>query len=116
MEEKTNDLTEIITHALNEMKNDLGEKFDIDHINLAELQRRTGITRAKLRRIQKDGFADKPHALIGRKKRDHTIPTGFTGVIDTLLSKGITNSSVCFDRMKEAGYRGTLVNHKELYQ
>ena len=107
MEEKTNDLTEIITHALNEMKNDLGEKFDIDHINLAELQRRTGITRAKLRRIQKDGFVDKPHALIGRKA-DHTILTGFTGVIDTLLSKGITNSSVCFDRMKEAGYRGSL--------
>ena len=112
MEEKTNDLTEIITHALNEMKNDLGEKFDIDHINLAELQRRTGITRAKLRRIQKDGFVDKPHALIGRKA-DHTILTGFTGVIDTLLSKGITNSSVCFDRMKEAGYRGSLSTIKK---
>ncbi len=107
MEEKSNDLMEIITQALNEMKKDLGERFDLDHINLAELGRRTGITRARLRRIQKDGFVDKPHALIGRKS-DNTVLTGFTGVIDALLSKGITNSSVCFERLKEAGYQGGL--------
>ena len=107
MEEKNNDLTEIIAQALNEMKKDLGDRFDLDHINLAELERRTGITRARLRRIQKDGFVDKPHALIGRKS-ETTILTGFTGVIDTLLAKGITNSSVCFDRLKEAGYQGGL--------
>ena len=50
MGEKHNDLTEIITQTLNEMKKELGDKFDIDKINLAELERRTGITRAKLRR------------------------------------------------------------------
>ena len=53
---KNNDLTEIIAQALNEMKKDLGDRFDQDHINLAELERRTGITRARLRRIQKDGL------------------------------------------------------------
>lgn len=107
MEEKYNDLTEIIAQALNEMKKDLGDRFDPDHINLAELERRTGITRARLRRIQKSGFIDKPHALNGRKA-ETTILTGFTGIIDTLLAKGVTNSSVCFDRLKEAGYQGSL--------
>ncbi len=106
MEDKNNDLTGIIAQALNEMKNDLGERFDPEHINLAELERRTGITRARLRRIQKAGFVDKPHALTGRKAKT-TVITGFTGVIDALLAKGITNSSVCYDRLKENGYKGS---------
>lgn len=52
MVEKHNDLTEIIAHALNEMKREKGEKFNPDKVNLAELERRTGISRAKLRRIK----------------------------------------------------------------
>lgn len=52
MGEKHNDLTEIIAHALNEMKREKGEKFNPDKVNLAELERRTGISRAKLRRIK----------------------------------------------------------------
>jgi hypothetical protein len=51
MGEKNNDLTEIIAQALNEMKRDLGDRFDPSNVNLAELGRRTGISRAKLRRI-----------------------------------------------------------------
>ena len=46
MGEKHNDLTEIIAQTLNEMKKVQGEKFDLAKINLAELERRTGITRA----------------------------------------------------------------------
>ena len=42
MGEKNNDLTEIIAQALNEMKSDLGDKFDLEKVNLAELERRTG--------------------------------------------------------------------------
>ena len=34
----------------------LGEKFNSDKVNLAELERRAGISRAKLRRIKKSGF------------------------------------------------------------
>ena len=120
MGEKTNDLTEIITQAINEIKIELGEKFNPDKINLAELERRTGISRAKLRRFKKNGFADMPHGLTGRKA-ERTVLTGFTGVIDSLLTKGITNSSVCFDRLKEAGYQGGLTavktyiaNHRNL--
>lgn len=44
MGEKHNDLTEIITQALNEMKVEQGKSFDLDNVNLAELERRTGIT------------------------------------------------------------------------
>ena len=115
MGEKHNDLTEIIAHTLNEMKREKGEK-----VNLAELERRTGISRAKLRRIKKSGFIDLPHALTGRKA-EHTLLTGFSGIIDELLRKGITNSAVCYDRLKENGFQGGLTivkeyisNHKEL--
>ncbi len=120
MEGKSNDLNETITQALNEMKSELGDKFDLDKINLAELERRTGISRAKLRRIKDAGFVDKPHGLIGRKA-EVTVLTGFTGIIDSLLRSGITNSSACFDRLVENGYKGgrTVVknyisNHQDL--
>ena len=57
-----NDLcSDIITQAINEMKESLGEAFSMENINLAELERRTGITRSRLRRLQKNGFKDLPH-------------------------------------------------------
>lgn len=86
MRENHNDLTEIITQTLNEMKKEQGVKFDLNKINLAELERRTGITRARLRRLKANGFVDKPHGLAGRKA-EHTLLTGFTGIIDSLLQK-----------------------------
>ena len=54
-ENKHNDLQEILTQALEDLKNELGEKFDISKVNLAELERRTGISRSKLR-TRKAGF------------------------------------------------------------
>ena len=48
-----NDLQTIITQALEDMKHELGvtsdTTTDMIHINLAELERRTGISRGKLR-------------------------------------------------------------------
>ena len=41
IEENRNDLQEILTQVLNEIKEELGEKFNIDKVNLAELERRT---------------------------------------------------------------------------
>ncbi len=107
MEGKNNDLTETIAQALNEIKCELGEKFDLEHVNLAELERRTGISRAKLRRLKDHGFVDVPHGLTGRKAKT-TVLTGFTGMLDDLLSKGVTNSSVCYDRLVANGYTGGL--------
>lgn len=68
--------------------------------------------RSKLRRISKTGFIDKPHALTGRKA-ETTILSGFTGIIDALLVKGITNSSVCLERLQENGYPGGLTTVKD---
>ena len=81
MNEKTNDLNEIITQTISEIKLELGEKFNSDKINLAELERRTGFSRAKLRRLKGNGFIDMPHDRTGLKG-DKTVLTGFTGVIN----------------------------------
>lgn len=112
MENKNNDLTEIITQALNEMKMELGESFNIDKVNLAELERRTGITRAKLRRLKSNGFIDKPQGLTGRKA-EHTVLSGYTAVIDNLLGKSITNASLIHERIGELGYSGGLTSIKD---
>lgn len=111
MNEQHNDLTEIITQVLNEIKSELGNQFNLEKVNLAELERRTGITRAKLRRIKANGFVVKPHALAG-KTAPVTVVTGFTGLIDDLLRKGIRNSSVIFERLKDNGYLGSKTSVK----
>ena len=112
MEGKNNYLTETIAQALNEIKSELGDKFDLEKVNLAELERRTGITRAKLRRLKDHGFVDVPHGLTGRKA-ETTVLTGYTGMLDDLLSKGITNSSACYDRLTDSGYKGGLTTIKD---
>lgn len=48
-ENNSNDLQTIITQVIEEMKSEQGDKFDINRINLAEMERRTGMTRAQLR-------------------------------------------------------------------
>ncbi len=106
MSEQHNDSTDILAQALNEIKNELGDRFSLEKVNLADLKRRTGITRAKLRRIKKNGFTILPHGLLGRKAA-YTVVSGFSGLIDELLRKGISNSSVIFDRLKENGYAGS---------
>ena len=112
-ENKHNDLHEILTQALNELKNEMGEKFDINKVNLAELERRTGITRGKLRTLKANNFEVKPHGLTGKPSNNHSKISGFTGTINDLLSKGITNTAVIFDRIKEQGYKGSLSSVKD---
>lgn len=73
----------ILTHAIEQMKVEQGDKFDINKINLAELSRRTGISRGKLRHYKKDDFIIKPHGRTGLKS-ETTVLTGFTGVIDDM--------------------------------
>ena len=45
-ENNSNDLQTIITQVIEEMKSEQGDKFDPNKINLAEMGRRTGLTRA----------------------------------------------------------------------
>ena len=119
-----NDLQTIITQALEDMKHELGvtsdTTADMIHINLAELERRTGISRGKLRGLQKNGFQVKDHGNKGRKASS-VILEGYTGVIDYKLRNNVTNSVVILDELKKIGYTGSIstvkayiAQHKEL--
>ena len=50
---KNNDLQIILTQAIDQMKMELGDKFHPGKINLAELERRTGISRSRLAVIRR---------------------------------------------------------------
>ena len=109
---KSNGLEVIISQAIEEMKCEQGENFSLENINLAELGRRTGVSRAKLRRLKENGFVFKPHALEGRKA-PQTILTSYTGILDDLLRKGITNSAVCLERLQAVGFPGGRTTVKD---
>ncbi len=101
-----------IAQAIEEMKAEQGESFSLENINLAELERRSGVSRGKLRRLKRNGFQDLPRATKGRK---HTVTklSGYTGIIDSLLKQGTKNSSVVLDRLREAGFEGGATIVKE---
>ena len=61
---KSNGLEDIISQAIEEMKSEQGNNFSLERINLAELERRTGISRAKLRRLKANNFNQKAHGLV----------------------------------------------------
>jgi len=111
----SNDLGVIITSALETMKAEEGEKFDLSKVNLAELSRRTGLSRQKLRKLKKDNFVVKPHGLTGKQKTV-TVLTGYTSVIDQLLKNNVTNSEVILERLREYGYTGGKTSVKNYIQ
>ena len=106
-----NDLQDTITQTLQEMEEETGKITDLSKVNLAELSRRTGISRKKLRNLKKHGFIVKAHGLAG-KKHDNNKITEFTDIVDSNLMKGIVNSSVIFNRIKDEGYSGGLTQLK----
>lgn len=87
----SNDLFLIVAQAIEEIKSEQGTGFSMEKINLAELERRTGISRGRLRRFKSNGFKDKPHGLTGRSNRPSVL-TGYESVLDDHLRKGIRNS------------------------
>ena len=106
-ESKSNGLENIISQAIEEMKTEQGNNFSLERINLAELERRTGISRSKLRRLKANNFNEKPHGLVGQKQQT-TVLSGYSAYLDKLLRQGITNSAVCLDRLREFGFEGSL--------
>ena len=84
-----NGLDPIIAQAIAEMKAEAGNNFQLEKINLAELGRRTGISRAKLRRLKENGFKNKPHGLSGRKA-PVTLLSGYSSMLDAMLKAGVT--------------------------
>ena len=106
-ESKSNGLENIISQAIEEMKSEQGNNFSLERINLAELERRTGISRSKLRRLKANNINEKPHGLVGQKQQT-TVLSGYSAYLDKLLRQGITNSAVCLDRLREFGFEGSL--------
>ena len=105
----SNGLYPIITQALEEMKSEQGNSFQLEKVNLSELERRTGISRSKLRRLKKNGFKAVPRSKKARK----SILDGYVSIIDNLLKQGIKNSSVCFECLKRQGYPGGITIVKD---
>ena len=95
-----NDLGEILAQELERIK-DCGER-----INLAEIERRTGISRAILRRWQSNGYVIQPSRKGWRSGISKLNDVSET--VDALLSKGVTNSSVIIERIRELGYDGGI--------
>ena len=95
----------IIAQAISEMEVEQGKTLSINEINLAELQRRTGISRVRLRRLKSNNFKPMSHGRTGQRA-ENTVLSGFTGALDNLLRQGVTNSAVCLERLQEMGYAG----------
>ena len=55
-----------INKAIEEMKAEMGEGFSLQKLNLSELERRCGVSRARLRRLKGNGFVFKPHGNTGK--------------------------------------------------
>lgn len=102
----------IITQAISEMEAEQGKSLAAGEINLAELERRTGITRSRLRRLQSNNFKPMPHGRTGQHAKT-TVLSGFTGTLNNLLKQSVTNSAVCLDRLREDGYTGGQTQIKE---
>lgn len=79
--------------AIEEMAREAGDSFDVEHINLAEFSRRTGLSRSKARRLKANGFRALPHGRCGMRA-EMTVIAGFTGVVDALLKDGVTSTEL----------------------
>ena len=104
-------MSPVVTKAIEQMMAEQGDKFSLEKVNLAELKRRTGISRARLRRMKEHGFEDTEHAAKGRKAST-TLLSGYTGILDGLLKNGVTNSAVCLSRLRANGYTGSQTTIK----
>lgn len=109
---EVSNLDPAVAQAIQEMQIEQGDGFSLEKINLAELGRRTGISRHKLRRMKENGFVKTQHGLKGRKA-PFTLLTGYTAILDDLLRNGIVNSTVCLKRLQQKGFPGGQTIVKE---
>lgn len=100
-----------IAQAIEEMKEEIGESFSLNRINLAELARRTGISRSRLRTLQKNGFRESGEKRGGTRRPSKL--NGYENLINTLLREGVSNSVIVLKRLREAGFDGGQTIVKE---
>lgn len=105
------DLQQILTQAIEVMKEEAGVTFDIKKINLSRLSQLTGISRQRLRTLKKTNFKVAPHGNTG-KVRSITVLSGYEGIVDNYLMLGVTNSEVIFENLQENGYKGGCTSVK----
>lgn len=110
---QSNGFLPIIAQAIAEMEETHGEFSSIDEVNLAELDRRTGLSRSKLRRLKRNGFCEKLHGLKGQKK-EHILD-GYSSVLDALSQQfkslpGETSSNRVYWQSK---YSETVYRHPQ---
>lgn len=79
MNERHDDLQEIVDAALREMAAEEGDGFDPQACNLAEFCRRTGLTRSRARTVRAHGFRALPHGNSGRRAAPGVL-AGHTGL------------------------------------
>lgn len=101
-----NTLRETITHFLEDMKKEQGDSFSLENVNLSEMARRTGISRKRLRLIQKNGFKVLPNGN-KNKQKEHTVLSGYTGIIEEYLKRGVRNSHTITDILQDNVYTGS---------
>ena len=111
-EQNGNGFAPSIAQAIEEMKAEQGDSFSLERINLAELERRTGVSRSRLRRLKRNGFQDLPRSTKGSRHKVTKL-SGYTGLLDSLLRQGVKNSSVVLERLKQAGFEGGATIVKE---
>lgn len=90
----------------------MGDTFSLEQINLAELERHTGVSRGKLHRLKKNCFQDSRRNGDSRKHKITKL-TGYSGIIDTLLKQGVSNSTVILNRLQESDFEGKLTIVKD---
>ena len=106
-----NDYNTIVSYAINQLKEELGEAFSMETINLAELGRRTGISRSKLRTWKKNGFVFNSYDATKRVNLPQKLD-GYEDKLNSYLKRGIKNATVCFERLQKDGYPGSLTTIK----
>ena len=112
MEEKTKDDSEIITRAIKEMEGE-GTLYKADgKPNIPLIMEKTGLTRQRARSLAKKDFKNVPHGNTG-KEREKALGAEEAAVVDSLLSKGETNSTVLMRELKDRfGYTGSISSVK----
>lgn len=112
MEEKTKDDSEIIARAIKEME-EAGTLYKADgKPNIPLLMEKTGLTRQRARSLAKKDFKNVPHGNTG-KEREKALNAEESAVVNSLLSKGETNSTVLMRELKDRfGFTGSISSVK----
>lgn len=97
----------MVARVLKEMEEEsrlAGKAFSLDKVNLSEFQRRSGLSRQRVRTLARHGFTVRQNGNTGRRKV--SVLSGYEPKVDELLRQEVTNSSVILGRLRETGYRG----------